>query len=48
MTIDYKIRKAKLQHNFNREVVKISALSSDKIDKYGYLTGKKNMTFWSK
>ena len=28
----------KLQYGFNREVAKISALSSGKIDKYEYLT----------
>ena len=30
----------KLQYNINREAVKISALSSAKIDKYEYLTGE--------
>ena len=30
----------KLQYNINREVAKISALSSAKIDKYEYLTGE--------
>ena len=30
----------KLQYDFNREAAKISALSSGKIDKYGYLTGE--------
>ena len=30
----------KLQYDFNREVAKISALPSDKIDKYVYLTAK--------
>ena len=29
-----------LQHEINEEVVKISALSSGKIDKYEYLTGE--------
>ena len=32
MTIDYKIRDEKLQCDINREVAKISALSSGKID----------------
>ena len=32
--------KIKLQYDINREAAKISALSSDKIDKYEYLTGK--------
>ena len=30
----------KLQYNINKEVAKISALSSGKIDKYEYLAGK--------
>ena len=40
MTIDDKIRDEKLQYNINREAAKILALSSDKIDKYEYLTGE--------
>ena len=40
MTIDDKIRDEKLQYNINREVAKISALSSGKIDKYEFLTGE--------
>ena len=40
MTIDDKIRDEKLQYDINRETAKISALSSDKIHKYGYLTGE--------
>ena len=31
----------KLQYDINREVAKISALSSGKIDKYEYITGEK-------
>ena len=38
MTIDDQIRDEKLQYNINREVAKISALSSGKIRKYEYLT----------
>ena len=38
MTIDDKIRDEKLQHDINREVAKISALSSGEIDKYEFLT----------
>ena len=38
MTIDNKIRDEKLRYDINREAVKISALSSRKIDKYEYLT----------
>ena len=40
MTIDDKIRDEKLQYHVNREAAKISALSSDKIHKYEYLTGE--------
>ena len=40
MTIDYKIRDEKLQCDINKEVAKISALSSGKIDKNEFLTGK--------
>ena len=40
MIIDDKIRDQKLQHDINREAAKIWALSSGKINKYGYLTGK--------
>ena len=40
MTYDDNIRNGKLQYNINREAVKISALSSAKIDKYKYLTGE--------
>ena len=40
MTIDDKIRDEKLQYNINREAAKISALSSDKIHKYEFLTNE--------
>ena len=40
MTIDDKIEDEKLQYNIHREAAKISALSSGKIHKYEYLTGK--------
>ena len=40
MTINDQIRDKKLQYDINREVGKISALSSDKIDKYEYVTGE--------
>ena len=40
MTIDDKIRDEKLQYDINREATKTSALSSDKIHKYEYLTGE--------
>ena len=39
MTINAKIRDEKLQYEINREVAKILALSSGKIDKYEYFTG---------
>ena len=40
MTIDDQIRDEKLQYDVNREAAKIYALSSDKIDKYEYITGE--------
>ena len=41
MKTDDKIRDGKLQYDINRKAAKISALSSEEIDKYEYLTGKK-------
>ena len=38
-----KIRDEKLQYDINREAVKISVVSSGKIDKYEYLTGKERL-----
>ena len=40
MTIDDQIRDEKLQYDINREAAIISSLSSGKIHKYEYLTGK--------
>ena len=40
MTIDDQIRGEKLQYDINREAAEILPLSSNKIDKYEYLTGK--------
>ena len=40
MTIEDQIKDEKLQYDINREAAKISALSSDKIDKYEYLSGE--------
>ena len=40
MTINDQIRDGKLQYDIDREAAKISVLSSDKIDKYEYLTGE--------
>ena len=45
MTTDYKIRDEKLQYAINRGAVKLSALSSAKIDKYNYLTGEEMLSF---
>ena len=45
IAIDEKMRDEKLQYYFNREPAKISALSSGKIDKYGYRTGKEILPF---
>ena len=39
MTIDDQIKGEKRQYDINREVSKISELSSGKINKYEYLTG---------
>ena len=38
------IKLQKLQYDINGEAAKISALSSGKIDKYEYLTGKEILT----
>ena len=40
MTINDQIKDEKLQYDINREAAEISALSSGKIRKYEYLTGK--------
>ena len=40
MTIDDRIRDEKPQYDINREAAKISALSSNEIRKYDYLTGE--------
>ena len=40
MSIDDQIRGEKLQYDINREAAKKTALSSEKIDKYEYLTGE--------
>ena len=40
MTIEDQIKDEELQYDINREAVKISALSSGKLDKYEYLTGE--------
>ena len=43
MTIEDQIRDEKLQCDINGEAAKVSALSSGKIDKYEYLTGKETL-----
>ena len=40
MTTDDQIKDKKIQYDINREASKISALSSDKANKYDYLTGE--------
>ena len=40
MTINDQVRDEKLQYHTNREAAKISALLSDKINKYEYLPGE--------
>ena len=40
MTINGQIRDQKLQYDINREAAKISALSSENVHKYEYLTGE--------
>ena len=40
MTINDQIRDGQLQYNINREASKISALSSNKFNKYEYITGE--------
>ena len=40
MIIDDQIRGEKLQYDINREAAEILPLSSNKIDKYEYLTGE--------
>ena len=48
MTIDDQVRNEKLQYDINREAVKKSALSSEKIIKYEYLTGEEILAFTQK
>ena len=40
MTTNDQVKDEKLQYGINREAAKISALSSNKIGKYEYLTGE--------
>ena len=43
MTIDGKTKDEKLEYDINREVAKLSALSSGGTDKYEYLTGEETL-----
>ena len=43
MTTDDRILNEKLQYDINKEVAKISALLSGKIDKFEYLTGEETL-----
>ena len=45
MTIDDKISDGKLQYYINGEAAKILALSTNKIDKYEFLTGEEILPF---
>ena len=45
MKIDDQIRDEKLQYDINREAAKISALSSNKIGKYEYLTDEEILPY---
>ena len=47
MTIYGKIRDEKLQYDINRKAANISALSSDRIDKYEYLIGEESSKYIS-
>ena len=40
MKIDDQVKDEKLHYNINRVAAKISTLSSSKIEKYEYVTGK--------
>ena len=44
MTIDEKHKNKNLQYDINRQTAKESALSSDKIYKYEYITGEEALT----
>ena len=48
MSVDDKVRDEKLKYNINGEAVKISALSSGKIDKHELSCTWRNIIFWSK
>ena len=45
MTTDNQIKYERLQYNVNREMPKISALSSGKFNKYEYFTGEEILPY---
>ena len=45
MTVDDQIRAEKLQYDINKEAGKIFTLSSNKSNKYEYLTGEEILPF---
>ena len=48
MKIDDKIRDKKLQYDINSETAAVSALSSEKVDKYEYITGEEVLPIYQK
>ena len=48
MTLDDQIRDEKLQCDINRKAAKVSTLSSNKFNKYEYLTGEEISPFSQK
>ena len=48
MKIDDQIRDEKIECDINREAAKILALSSGKIDKYEFFTGKQILPYYRK
>ena len=48
MKIDDKFRDEKIECDINREAAKILALSSGKIDKYEFFTGKQILPYYRK
>ena len=48
MKIDDKIRDEKIECDINREAAQILALSSGKIDKYEFFTGKQILPYYRK
>ena len=46
MSVDEEIRDEKLKYNIYREAAKTSALSSDKVDKFEYFTGRETEKYY--